>query len=347
MATYDTPRTDVVSNLTSSVGSFLATQILAAIDAGGTTQSGITVTDNYVPGTPIPAGTDIVIVQPGQTGAVDVPPGVGAVIYTGPAGVQVNVNAQASTVVQLTEQADVLTVKSTSTNPNTVISTAGGGGDDKITGAQNVKNYIDGGAGNDVMSGGDKGDTFVMKAGSDTADGGTGYDRAVLKGKIEDYSFVRNDDGSVKLLNKDGTAATMKSVEYVTFEDGGVMLLTTTQLSLTTARLYETVFGRAADADGMDYWTEIIKAQPVAAADAMLKSAEFVSTYGDPAAMSNEKFLEVMYKAAFDRAPDQIGLDYWVAELAAGRVSKAEVAVLFTQSLEAEKAFDSTIKFIN
>lgn len=347
MATYDTPRTDVVNNLTSSVGSFLATQILAAIDSGGTTQSGITVTDNYVPGTPIPAGTDIVIVQPGQTGPVDVPPGVGAVIYTGPAGVQVNVNAQASTVVQLTEQADVLTVKSTSTDPKTVVTTAAGGGDDKVVGATNVKNYIDGGAGNDTMTGGTKGDTFVMNKGSDTADGGDGYDRAILKGKISDYSFVRNEDGSVKLIDKDGTAATLKSVEYVTFEDGGVMLLATTQMALTTGRLYETILGRGADADGMEYWTDIIKTDPLGAANAMLNSAEFVSNYGNPGTMTNEKFLEVMYKAAFDRAPDKIGLDYWVAELAAGRVSKAEVAVLFTQSLEAEKAFDSTIKFIN
>jgi len=346
MATYDTPRTDLVSNLTNSVGSFLATQILAAIDAGGTVQSDLQITDDYVPGSPIPAGTDILIVQPGQQGAVDVPPGIGAVIYTGPAGVQVSVSAQGSTVVQLTDQADELVLTSNSTDPSTVVSATGGGGNDKITGASNVKNYIDGGSGNDTMIGGTKGDTFVMNSGNDTADGGAGYDRAILKGNINDYSFVRNADGSVSLLNKDGSSATMKGLEYVSFEDGSVMLLTSTELSLTTARLYEVMFGRSGDADGMEYWTEVIQLDPLGAANAMLNSAEFVAQHGDAAALSNEKFLEIMYKTAFDRAPDQIGLDYWIGELTAGRVSKAEVAVLFTKSVEAEQEFSSTIKFL-
>ncbi len=71
---YDTPRTEVTTNLQASVGAYLAEQILAAIDSGGGAQSpGIAIVSDFVPGNPIPENTDIVVVRPGEGGAVNVP----------------------------------------------------------------------------------------------------------------------------------------------------------------------------------------------------------------------------------------------------------------------------------
>ncbi len=84
------------------------------------------------------------IVQPGTGGAVTVPDGVSAVIFTGPAGVQVTLNAVDTTAVQLTGGSDTLTLLSPS---GATASVNAGAGDDVVVGAQNAANAIVGGLG--------------------------------------------------------------------------------------------------------------------------------------------------------------------------------------------------------
>ncbi|MBU1657471.1 tandem-95 repeat protein, partial [bacterium] len=91
---------------------------------------------------------------------------------------------------------------------------------------------IDGGAGNDIIYnndtgreiyGGEGNDTLHGGAGDDRIDGGSGNDVAVFSGNREDYTIVKNSDGSFtvedSVSDRDG-ADNVKNVESLNFADG-------------------------------------------------------------------------------------------------------------------------------
>jgi Ca2+-binding RTX toxin-like protein len=226
MTTYDMPRAQAVGHLQASVGSYLASQILTAIDSGGGARGALSITSNYSAGDPIPASSDIVIVRPGESGAITVPSGVGAVIFTGPAGVQVALAVEAPLAVKMTEGADIVRV---TTQPTAITAEAVafdlGAGDDVFIGGRDIRNDVVGGDGDDMLVGGDRGDTFYVGHGSDRVDAGAGYDRAHLPGSRDGYVSITHPDGSVSLTNKaTGEVATLTDLEYIAFEDGSVVL---------------------------------------------------------------------------------------------------------------------------
>ena len=342
---YDTPRTEVTTNLQASVGAYLAEQILNAIDSGAGGQSSeISIFSDYVPGSAIPANTDIVVVRAGEGGAVNVPGGVGAIIFTGPAGVSVALNAESSVGVQLTSGSDVVTVTTdASINPNAVLSFNLGEGNDVFTGALNVRNNVIGGAGDDVMTGGNKNDSFDIGQGNDTVDAGAGFDQAFIRGSIKDYTTTVNADGSISLTNKlTNEVTTMKNLEFLTFEEGGVLLNVTTETGFAAASLYEVVLGRSADSSGFEFYSGTDGTKLIEAANGMLSSDEFASKFGPVSQMSDTQFLDVMYQTAFNRDADSGGLQFWLDKMSAG-MSRGEIAVRFAYSAEAQSTFDTEI----
>lgn len=348
MTTYDVPRSEAVDNLERSVGSFLANQILAALDEGGSVQSDVTVFDGWVPGSNVPAGTDIIIASPGVSGLVNVPPGVGGVLFTGPTGVQVSLSVDHAIGVQLTEGSDVVSVSDVVGSDNVAISVNLGAGDDVYFGADNAMNNVIGGAGDDVIHGGSKNNSFDLGEGNDVVDAGDGYDKAYVRGgSIHDFTSVINSDGSVSLTNiHTGEVTTMKNLEFVTFEGGGVMLNVTTETAFAAASLYEVILGRGADAEGHEFYAETSGTTLIEAANGMLGSDEFTSKFGAVSEMSDSQFLDVMYHTAFHRAGDEGGMGYWLDQLSSG-MSRGEVAVRFAYSSEAQSEFSSTINFID
>jgi Ca2+-binding RTX toxin-like protein len=342
---YDTPRTEVSSNLQSSVGAYLAEQILAAIDSGAGGQSSeISIVSDFVPGDAVPANTDIVLVRPGEGGALNVPGGVGAIIFTGPVGVSVSLNAQDSVGVQLTSGADVVTVTTdASIDPSATLSFSLGEGNDVFTGALNVRNNVIGGVGDDTLSGGNKNDSFDIGQGNDKVDAGNGFDQAFIRGSIKDYTTTINADGSISLLNKlTNEVTTMKNLEFLTFEQGGVLLNVTTETGFASASLYEVVLGRSADAGGFEFYSGTDGTKLIEAANGMLGSDEFASKFGPINQLSDTQFLDVMYQTAFNRDADSGGLKFWLDKIAEG-MSRGEVAVRFAYSAEAQSAFDTEI----
>ncbi len=341
MSTYDVGRTQVVSNLETSVGSFLTQQILANLNSSQQTlDEGVTILSNFKPGDAVPPGTDIVIVQPGAGGGVTVPDGVSAVIFTGPTGVQVSLNLTGTTAVQLTGGSDVVTL---SAPTGEIASVNAGAGNDVITGAQNAANAIVGGLGNDSMTGGSKNDAFGVGEGNDVVNGGGGFDQAFVKGSASDYDQKLNDDGSITLTNKKtGEVSKLTGVEFLTFEGGGVLLNVNSDSGIAAASLYEVVLGRAADAGGQNFFAQKSGPELVTAANQMLNSQEFTSKFGDVNKMTDQQFIDIMYKTAFDRGVDTTGLNYWLSKLAGG-MSKGELALNFAYSAEAQSKFDATI----
>ena len=89
--------------------------------------------------------------------------------------------------------------------------------------------------------------------------------------------------------------------------------------------LYVGYFGRAADADGFQYWVGQANAGmtigQIAASFAV--QPEFTAIYGG---LSNPELIDRIYDNLFDRDPDAEGLAYWTAQLNSG-VSPGELMV--------------------
>ena len=67
MATYDAPRSEVITNLQESIGGYLAQQILNALNEGGQGQDDdLSIQTAWKPGDDVAAGTDVLIAEPGS-----------------------------------------------------------------------------------------------------------------------------------------------------------------------------------------------------------------------------------------------------------------------------------------
>jgi hypothetical protein len=62
-------------------------------------------------------------------------------------------------------------------------------------------------------------------------------------------------------------------------------------------------------------------------------SDEFRDTYGSPATVSNQAFLQLLYANVLDSAPDTQGYNYWMSELDRG-FGRERVLASFSESVE-------------
>lgn len=349
MATYDIARTEMFGNLEASVGRYLADRILAALDSDGRAPQTLSIVSDFVPGDVIPARADVVIVRAGESGAVSVPSGVGAIIFTGSAGIQLSLNMEGSLAVRLTEGADV--VRATALPHGDAAQTVSvdlGAGDDIFIGAQTIQNHVIGGAGDDWMMGGGKNDWFEVGQGNDVVDGGDGYDQAFIRGSIKDYASAINADGSLSLTHTaSGEVTRLANLEFIGFEDGSTMLAVSTETGFVAAALHAVILGQgvAIDPTAHEVQSGMSASQLIDVAADVLVSEAFTLKYGAVSALSDAEFLAVMYASAFERDPDSEGLQYWLEHLASG-TSRGEIAYRFATSSEAHQEF-TTIHLID
>ena len=105
----------------------------------------------------------------------------------------------------------------------------------------------------------------------------------------------------------------------------------TYQVRQFVRRFYQECLSREPDAEGITNWTTaLIKGQQQGAgvANGFALSQEFINRDLD-----NDQFLNVLYKAFFDRMPDSVGLENWKRFLADGH-TRAEVIYGFTRAQE-------------
>ncbi len=96
-------------------------------------------------------------------------------------------------------------------------------------------------------------------------------------------------------------------------------------------RMYTVVFGRRADAVGLNDWTNHLLngiANGAQVADGFINSQEFANRN-----LSNEAYVKVLYRAFFNREADEGGFNVWMNELAKG-VSRRDVMKGFVHSVE-------------
>ena len=348
MATYDSPRSEVISNLQESVGGYLAQQILSALNEGGQGQADeIKVQSAWVPGTQVDPGTNILIATPGSVdGNIEVPASVSALLFTGSTGVQATFNVVHDVAIELSNGDDVIRVTAPDSLVPETITVDLGQGNDVYVGAVNAHNNVILGEGNNEVTGGDLSDSFDIGQGSGFVDAGEGYDLAYVRGSISDYTSSY-ENGVLTLTNILTNAVTqVKDLEFLTFENGGVIINVDTEAGFASAALYETVLGRSADSEGHAFYSQMAGTELIQVPEDLINSDEFASDHGSVYAvdMTDAQFLDIMYENSFGREADAGGQAYWLEKLADG-MSKGEVAVRFAYSSEEIAKFDGLINF--
>ena len=97
-------------------------------------------------------------------------------------------------------------------------------------------------------------------------------------------------------------------------------------------RLYQATLDRAPDDAGRDYWVGLyLDAMPLPSiAEHFMSSPEWAARYGD---VDDGRFVELLYRNVFDRAPDDEGYRYWQAKLREG-YPRTTLLLGFSESAE-------------
>jgi Ca2+-binding RTX toxin-like protein len=175
--------------------------------------------------------------------------------------------------------------------------------------------------------------------GNDIIDGGGGVDTAVYSGIRADYtiSFSSSAACSVadKIANRDG-ADILANGERLKFSDTNLALdIAPTQNAGSVYMLYKAAFNRPSDAGGMGYWISLKDGGAnivTNIAQGFVNSAEFIAKYG--ANPSNSSYVNNLYQNVLGRAGEAGGVAYWISEMDAGRVNKAQALVQFATLAE-------------
>lgn len=255
-------------------------------------------------------GAEVVLVSTSDTfqSTVTVPNNAPVIIFQGKGGVVATINDGASTVVSGAGVTDRVVV--------------GSAGNDRII-LDHRNTNITLGHGDTVISGGGN-DTIIAGMGSSTVQGGSGSEVVQLRGNASDYT-VTVDNGHAIVTNNSTTSVTdISKIQYVQLDSGKALVFAndTQQAAVTT--LYETAFGRTADAGGLQFWFDRAAAGVSLdeIAQGFVNSAEFQS---NGANLDNTAFVQALYQQTFGRTAEDDGLAYWTAALETGGATRAQL----------------------
>jgi serralysin len=211
----------------------------------------------------------------------------------------------------------------------------GSQGDDKIR-SLSGNDIIYGREGSDSLYGEEGNDWLIGGSDNDFLIGGTGIDTAVFSGKADQYFGGLTSEGYFEVrdtvANRNGTDL-LTEVERLQFADINVAL----DLDGTAGqayRIYEAVLGRAPDLVGLGYWINDMDngVSLTTIAQGFIASPEFQDKYGvNP---SYDTYVNLLYQNILDRAPDEVGLNYWLTNMRNGVDSPAAVLASFSEGYE-------------
>ncbi len=111
-------------------------------------------------------------------------------------------------------------------------------------------------------------------------------------------------------------------------------------------RLYNAAFARFPDADGLKYWIDQFSSgrnTRRVIAQSFLGSTEFTEMYGSN--VSDETYVNNLYKNVLGRDADAEGLNYWVGNLSSGLETRYEALLGFAESAENKALFTEMTGF--
>lgn len=177
-------------------------------------------------------------------------------------------------------------------------------------------------------------DVIVGMGGDDVIEGLAGLDVARYSGSSSDYQIQLGDPVLVKDLRDPGDGSDiLRQVERLQFTDTNVGLDIEGN-SGQAYRLYEAVLGRSPDLEGLGYWINDMDngVTLTTIAQGFIASKEFQGKYGvNP---SNETYVDLLYQNILERAPDAVGLNYWLTNMQKGIDTPAVVLASFSEGYE-------------
>lgn len=205
----------------------------------------------------------------------------------------------------------------------------GTAGNDKIiiADARNTKVIL--GSGNSSVVTGSGVDTIQAGLGNSTIVGGSG-DYAVVKlgGSATNYQVTVNNGHAVVTDRTTSKVTDISKIQYVQLDGGNAIVFARDSVEAAITTLYQTAFGRTADAGGLDYWFDLGRAgvSLKQIADAFTHTAEFAAV----AKLSDAEFVNGLYRNTFGRAGEDGGLAYWTDALSHGS-TRADLIMSFSQ----------------
>ncbi len=108
---------------------------------------------------------------------------------------------------------------------------------------------------------------------------------------------------------------------------------TESETANSISQLYTAYFDRAPDDDGFDYWVALaadgLSHEEISGYFAL--STEFDETYGE---QTDDEFTNLVYNNVLCRDADSTGLAYWMDLLSKDLISRADLMLYFSQSIE-------------
>jgi len=266
----------------------------------------------------VPSGAEVVLVESSNTFTTTVNPPSNApvVIFQGRGGVVATLNDAAATAPS-----------SNQTNVDRIV--VGSAGNDLIVVSDAKNTQIVLGSGNSTVGTGQGVDTVVAGLGNSTIIGGSG-DYAVVKlaGNASNYNVTAQNGHAVVTDMTTQKTTDISKIQYVQLDNGNAIVFAKNSIEGQIATLYHTMFGRAADAGGLDYWFDLAKSGMTLKQIAGAFAAS--SEYAQYLSLSNEAFIQSLYQNTFGRAGEDAGVAYWLDALNHGQ-SKADVISNFAE----------------
>lgn len=197
------------------------------------------------------------------------------------------------------------------------------------------------GGGNDRVFGSWGDETVILGAGTNTFDGRSGFNTYGVVGDRSEFS-ISNSDGVftiTKIANPAGHNAVASNIERIGFYDTsynktGELAFDLDGNAGQTYRLYKAAFDRTPDDAGLSHNVALMDdgMSIYGMADAFIRSAEFIGTYGH--AIDDTAFITLLYNNVLNRNPDTAGLAGWADRLASGTWDRNAVLFGFSESAE-------------
>ena len=178
-------------------------------------------------------------------------------------------------------------------------------------------------------------------------------------GKFSDYKFYHKGNG-VYQIKTDSGYDEITGIPKIIFADKATGISAIADIKGTfdqvtglntdsgeMFRLYNAAFARFPDADGLEYWINQFSSgrnTRRVVAQSFLASEEFTEKYGN--SVSDETYVNNLYKNVLGRDADTEGLNYWVGNLSNGIETRYEALLGFAESTENKTLFSEMTGFV-
>ena len=183
-----------------------------------------------------------------------------------------------------------------------------------------------------TLSGNSTNEQFRSGIGSDTIDGGPGFDTVIYQCNRDAFTVTKTTNGWTVSSKAEGID-TLTNVERITFGDR-TLALDISGNAGQAYRIYQAAFNRVPDNGGLKFWIGSMDggASLKDVATGFVGSPEFQTVYGSNP--TNEQFVVKLYNNVLHRDPDAGGKAYWLDLMDRGLLDKVGVLMQFSESPE-------------